>query len=185
MTQVKTDSSIEENTFSVLSGNIINLASIAADQHKKNVVLVHGCNCQHAMGALAGEIAHYFPQAEKADFMTPVNDRKKLGSYSQAEAITAKGNKWIIVNAYTQYNGGRVANTSELEETIAKVFHQIAKDFPPNQTIIYYPQIGAGVAGGNWAAIHPRIKKALSDHEQVLVEFDGTAVKSQLLTAPL
>ncbi|MCY4044295.1 MAG: hypothetical protein OXE99_04370 [Cellvibrionales bacterium] len=178
---VASASSCVNNRLTVEKGNIINTVIRAADHNHKDVVLVHGCNCKRAMGALAAEVGRSFPAAVIADNKTPNSDHKKLGTYSHAEVYTRKGNRLVIVNAYTQFNAGLVSNTSELEATIAKVFKKIAEDFPPEEFIIYYPQVGAGVAGGNWLYIHQHINEALKHHERVLVEFDNSPVNTQLL----
>ena len=49
-------------------------------------VIVHGCNCQCAMGkGIALSIKKLFPEAYAADLKTVKGDRGKLGTYSSVE----------------------------------------------------------------------------------------------------
>lgn len=62
----------------VVTGDLITLA---IDGHFD--VIVHGCNCHHAMkSGIAGQIVKDFPQADAADKKTNKSDPTKLGKYS-------------------------------------------------------------------------------------------------------
>ena len=66
-------------------------------------VIIHGCNCQHTMGAgIAKQIKAHFPAAYAADCATP-KGASKLGQTSSAQA-DGNGHPLVIVNAYTQDN---------------------------------------------------------------------------------
>lgn len=67
-------------------------------------VIIHGCNCQCAMGAgIAKTIRDVFPEAYQADLATVKGSRTKLGTYSCA-AVQRGGTTITIVNGYTQYH---------------------------------------------------------------------------------
>lgn len=129
-------------------------------------VMVHGCNCFHTMGAgIARAIAAAFPQALDADKATAHGDRAKLGSISVAEA-SHDTHRFHIVNAYTQFHYGGQGRNADYH-AISRAFEAIASRFP--QSRIGYPMIGAGLAGGDWNMIAPRISEALEGCDHTLV----------------
>src|SRR5436309_9636698 len=67
-------------------------------------VIVHGCNCQCAMGkGIALSIKNQFPEAYEADLKTIKGDRSKLGTLTVAR-IERPPASFDIVNAYTQFH---------------------------------------------------------------------------------
>ncbi|WP_339501766.1 hypothetical protein, partial [Pseudomonas canadensis] len=67
-------------------------------------VIIHGCNCQCAMGkGIALAIKQQFPAAYAADLATAKGSAAKLGTYSSASLETDAGTL-TIVNAYTQFH---------------------------------------------------------------------------------
>src|SRR5262245_53774581 len=67
-------------------------------------VIVHGCNCQCAMGAgIAKTIKQVFPAADNADLATAKGNRAKLGTLSAA-TVDRNGRRITIVNGYTQFH---------------------------------------------------------------------------------
>lgn len=131
-------------------------------------VIVHGCNCFHTMGAgIAKAIKTAFPEAVKADQATPRGDRAKLGTISVARAAELP---LTIVNAYTQFHW-RGAGRKADYDAISGAFSQIARQFPKHH--IGYPLISAGLAGGDWRQIAPRIDAALAHHDHTLVTLPG------------
>lgn len=144
-----------------LTGDLIALA-----REGRFDVIVHGCNCHNAMGAgIARVIARAFPEAEAADKATTPGDPSKLGIYSSA-TVDCDGHALTIVNAYTQFGHARGRRNADYD-AISAVFQAIAADFPDAR--IGYPLIGAGLAGGDWAEIAPRIDAALTDCDHTLV----------------
>ena len=129
-------------------------------------VIVHGCNCFHTMGAgIAKPIAAAFPEALAADKATAYGDRGKLGTISIGRAGTLS-----VVNAYTQFHWkgrGRKADYDAIEAC----FQTVAREFAGCH--IGYPLIGAGLAGGDWTEIAPRINTALEGLDHTLVIFSG------------
>jgi O-acetyl-ADP-ribose deacetylase (regulator of RNase III) len=127
-------------------------------------VIVHGCNCFCTMGAgIAKQIKATLPAAYKADCQTPKGERSKLGTYS-----SAKVDGITIVNAYTQYDwrgSGPKADYDAIRSCLTKV----ATDFPNAK--IGLPQIGAGLAGGDWKTILDIIRVALDAVDATIVYY--------------
>ena len=133
-------------------------------------VIVHGCNCFHQMGAgIAKTIAADFPEAFEADKATEYGVETKLGTISSAQ-ITRGTAQFVIVNAYTQFHWSG-PKPRAVYPAISRCFERIAEQFP--EARIGYPLIGAGLAGGDWSIIAPRIDDALSGLDHTLVEYSG------------
>ena len=133
-------------------------------------VIVHGCNCFHTMGAgIAKAISARYPQAFEADRTTPHGDRAKLGNISTAPVDTGQA-RFTVVNAYTQFHW-RGRGVKADYDAIGAAFTKIATTFPGKR--IGYPLIGAGLAGGKWAEIAPRIDRALAGQDHTLVVLPG------------
>lgn len=144
-----------------ISGDLIKLALSGQFD-----VIVHGCNCFHTMGAgIAKPISTLFPEALNADKTTPYGDQQKLGTISMA-VVERNGFTFHVVNAYTQFHfRGPMPRVDY--KAISSCFGVIAKVFPNKR--IGYPMIGAGLAGGEWHDIAPRIENALIEMDHTLV----------------
>ncbi len=149
-----------------VKGDIIQLALAG-----KLDVLVHACNCWNNMGrGLALQIADRFPAAKQADLATVKGDCRKLGSYTFSIEDNEIGGKFIIVNAYTQYNyGPRDGTVYTSYEYLDKVFTKIGKK--AGTKIIAYPKIGADRGGADWIVIHAIINARLANNKHFLVEW--------------
>jgi len=145
-----------------LIGNLLDYAETG----KLNVI-VHGCNCFHTMGAgIAKEIKKRFPNAYEADTNhTQKGDKSKLGFYTWSIYETINAKEFFIINAYTQYNYGKGKHIDYA--AIKNVFKLIACNFPTS--IIGYPKIGAGLAGGDWSIIEKIINEELKGLQHYLV----------------
>ena len=128
-------------------------------------VIIHGCNCQHTMGAgIAKQIKSHFPAAYAADCATP-KGASKLGQISSA-TVDCNGRELIIVNAYTQDNwcgSGVLADY----DAIRLAMRRIKTQFSGRR--IAYPKIGAGLARGDWARIARIIDEELAGETHTLV----------------
>jgi O-acetyl-ADP-ribose deacetylase (regulator of RNase III) len=145
---------------SVIYGDLIKLAL-----EGRFDVIVHGCNCRHAMGGgIARQIKNVFPEAEKADLATAYGAREKLGTLSTA-LVQRVGREFAVVNAYTQFEPGADANY----DAIRSCFREIKKRFAG--TRIGYPRIGAGIGGGDWSIISAIIDEELAGEDHTLVEY--------------
>lgn len=124
-------------------------------QEDKIEVLVHGCNCFKIMGAgLAKQIKIVYPKAYKADIDYKVGRPiEKLGNYSAFKLPNLRGKirDKYVVNAYTQFNPGANFDINAL----ISVLKIIKRDF--GKRVIGFPQIGAGIGGGNWNEIKTAI----------------------------
>ena len=131
-------------------------------------VIIHGCNCQHAMGAgIAKQIKAHFPAAYAADCATP-KGASKLGQISSAQ-VEANGHPLIIVNAYTQ-NHWRGKGILADYAAIRAAMRQVKAQFAGKR--IGYPKIGAGLARGDWATITPIIDEELAGEQHTLVVYE-------------
>jgi len=131
-------------------------------------VIIHGCNCQCAMGAgIAKAIKQAFPEAYNADKATPKGSRTKLGSLSTV--TIERGERQItIVNGYTQFHwrgSGVLVDYAALRSVMRRV-----KAMFSGRTIAY-PMTGAGLAKGDWSIIASIIEEELAGEDHTLVEY--------------
>lgn len=131
-------------------------------------VIVHGCNCQCAMGkGIALSIKQQFPEVYDADLLTPKGERAKLGTISIAE-IERPPARFTVINAYTQFHGRGEGVLADYH-AIRSAFRLIKQRFAGRR--IGYPKIGAGLAKGDWATIAAIIDDELSGEDHTLVGF--------------
>jgi len=71
-----------------------------------------------------------------------------------------------VVNAYTQYNPGRNLSTAALEAALFKVNKKY------KGLRVGLPQIGCGIAGGDWDAVSRIIERILTDVDYTIVLWD-------------
>jgi O-acetyl-ADP-ribose deacetylase (regulator of RNase III) len=151
----------------IITGDLLQLALASRFD-----VIVHGCNCQCAMGkGIALSIKIQFPEAYEADLRTPKADPTKLGQISFAH-ITRSSAQFTVVNAYTQfhYRGqGVLADCTAIRSAFARIKQQFATQR------IAYPKIGAGLAKGDWNTIAAIIEEELAGEDHTLVEFSPTS----------
>jgi O-acetyl-ADP-ribose deacetylase (regulator of RNase III) len=147
----------------IVNGDLLKLAT---DGHFD--VIVHGANCQCAMGAgIAKSIREAFPEAYEADLATAKGDRAKLGTISFAP-ITRNGRTFEIVNAYTQFHY-RGAGVRVDYDAVRSAMRQVKQRFATKR--IGYPRIGAGLARGDWTQISRIIDEELDGEDHTLVEY--------------
>jgi O-acetyl-ADP-ribose deacetylase (regulator of RNase III) len=130
-------------------------------------VIVHGCNCQHTMGAgIAYSLRTTFPEVYEADLSTPKGDREKLGTIVPVP-VSRDGVSFTVVNGYTQfhYRGDGVLVDYE---AVRKVMRAVKEQFTGKR--IGYPRIGGGLARGDWSLISAIIRRALDGEDHTLVE---------------
>jgi O-acetyl-ADP-ribose deacetylase (regulator of RNase III) len=136
-------------------------------------VIAHGCNCHHTMAAgLAAQIRRHFPDAYAADLATPFGDRAKLGTCSFAEVETEKG-VLTVVNAYTQFRPSTgAAGVVDVDYDAVRSCMAWLKS-TCHGLRIGLPQIGAGLAGGDWTRISGIIAEELAGEDVTIVKFGG------------
>lgn len=136
-----------------VKGNLIDLA-----EQGEFDLIVHGCNCFHAMGGgIAREISHRYPEAEAADDATEMGSREKLGDFSFA-TVNNQGHSFIIVNAYTQYRWSGTQDVFEYEafEAFLNRLHTFMYSLSnqlPGAVRVGFPKIGCGLAKGDESRI--------------------------------
>lgn len=133
-------------------------------------VIIHGCNCQCAMGAgIAKAIKSVFPEAYQADCKTPKGEKTKLGAISTA-TVQRDGHTITIVNGYTQFHW-RGSGVLADYNAIRSVMTEVKARFSGKR--IGYPLIGAGLAKGDWNVISEIISEELNGEDHTLVEYAG------------
>jgi O-acetyl-ADP-ribose deacetylase (regulator of RNase III) len=155
--------SFESTAMNVVHGDLIKLALGGEFD-----VIIHGCNCQRAMGAgIAKSIKKAFPEAYEADLETSKGDRKKMGTISTA-SVKRNNHDITIVNGYTQYHW-RGSGVLVDYEALRSVMREVKARFSGKR--LGYPKIGAGLAGGDWKVISQIIDQELKGEDHTLVEY--------------
>ena len=130
-------------------------------------VVVHGCNCQHTMGAgIAYMLKSRFPEVYEADLRTPKGERDKLGSIVSVP-VTHEGVSFVVVNGYTQFHfrgDGLLVDYAAVRRVMRAVKEQ------HSGKRIAYPRIGTGMARGDWGLLTAIIARALEGEDHTLVE---------------
>lgn len=145
-------------------GNLLDLAEAGLFD-----VIVQGCNCFNTMGGgIAREIRERYPMAALVDNETEKGDYNKLGNYT-----TAFTGKFLIVNAYTQYNMSRGDDVFEYT-AFGLILQKVVQAYGSRR--IGLPYIGMGLAGGDGRVIMPMIEEFARQLEKTggsatLVEF--------------
>lgn len=139
-------------------------------------IIVHGCNCHCTMGSgIAAQIKHQFHAAYAADLCT-TSGVDKRGTFTWAqypgESLGPQEEEGglIIVNAYTQFSFG---TKQDLFDYIGfrRILRQL-KIFAREGAKIGFPQIGAGLAGGDWERIKAIIQEELADCDVTVVIYE-------------
>lgn len=166
-----------EYSMKTIKGDLIKLA----EQGEFNMI-VQGCNCFHCMGGgIAKQLADKYPQVEEADNQTQFGDRGKLGTYTSA-VVEANGNMFTVVNVYTQYkwsSGSDVFEYDAFQKFLNNQLEFLGYYNPSSlrRKKIGFPQIGAGLAGGDWSRISKMIEKFSEDvasyADVTVVEYQG------------
>lgn len=151
-----------------IEGNLITLA-----KEGKFDVIAHGCNCYCNMGAgIAPQMANAFGcdkfTMERDEYKGDVN---KLGTIDYEHFPLLRGNGLMVVNAYTQYSTGfnrLTVSTSALDyEALTLCLRKMNYIFEGLH--IGLPQIGCGLAGGDWEMVKEIIQKELKDCDVTIV----------------
>ena len=147
-------------------GNLIDMA-----ENGDFDVIVQGCNCFCTMGGgIAREIAERYPMCAEIDRLTEHGEYMKLGNWTEFDS-----GKFIIINAYTQYNMSRGTDVFEyiaFELILQKLIHTYG------DKRIGLPYIGMGLAGGDKEIILDMIAEFANNVSKIggsvtLVEFGG------------
>lgn len=148
-------------------------------------VIAHGCNCHSTMGAgLAPQMAKAFG-CDRFEMETWGSTIDKLGNIDFQTFVLGQNATWslldadnklnepelTVVNAYTQFNYGRNHADGDFRpidyEALTLCMRKINKKFAGSR--VGLPQIGAGLAGGDWNRIRDIIQKELRDCDVTVV----------------
>lgn len=133
-------------------------------------ILVHGCNAQGVMGSgIASQIRFRYPHAYDEYHGVFKNEGLKVGDVVFAEIDAAQG--FYIANAITQQYYGNDGKTYVKYEGVFKAFKTIFEEAGYRGIPVHYPQVGAGLAGGDWSVIQACIDAA---YEAASVETTAT-----------
>lgn len=147
-------------------------------------VITHGCNCFCIMGAgIAPKMAKAFGcdkyLSENEDFKGDIN---KLGNIDYVTSTYTGGTNEFdffefdltVVNSYTQYHYGRNHKDGVEKpldyEALTLCLRKINHRFKGKR--IGLPQIGCGLAGGDWNKVKSIIQRELKDCDVTVVIFD-------------
>lgn len=156
-----------------IEGNLITLAL-----EGKFDVIAHGCNCFCTMGAgIALPMAQTFgadiiDNEYEAEYYKCLewHRSEKLGNidwyYPKNDLNIDCPDNLIVVNAYTQYHLGPNLDIDALTLCLRKM------NFSFSGKHIGLPQIGCGIAGGDWNIVSEIIKKELANCKVTVVIFD-------------
>lgn len=171
---------MERQRYKEITGNLITLAKAGEFD-----VIAHGCNCQCIMGA---GIAPQMAEAFGADIIDDSYEQDLIKHSIEWDRIEKLGNiDWwkpyedlgiedcpedlYVVNAYTQFDiTGRKKGEIDLDYGALRLcMKKINHIFKGKH--IGLPQIGAGLAGGNWNIIKWIIQQELKDCFVTIVIF--------------
>ena len=133
--------------------------------------IAHGCNCFCSMkSGIAPKMAEAFG-CDKY----PFEDNKFKGNINKLGAIDYKNvDNVSIINAYTQYFNRTLNPNKEAVnldyQALSLCLRKINHTFKGKK--IGLPQIGAGLAGGNWYLIREIIQKELKDCNVTIVVYE-------------
>lgn len=163
-------------SYTEIKGDLIELAKIG-----KFDVVAHGVNCFCTMGAgIAPKMAAAFGcDTFPMEVSNLRGDINKLGTLDYRTVRITKS--WgtnlplTVVNAYTQYNYGKNhidGDDSPIDyEALTLCLRKLNKTFSGKW--IGLPQIGCGLAGGDWKIVKEIIQKELRACHVIVVIYDG------------
>lgn len=140
---------------------------------RKAGILVHGCNAQGVMGSgIAGQIRMQYPQV----FEDYRHDYDKKGLQLGEVIFTDidSGQGLYVASAITQDRYGQDGKKYVSYKAVHDAFIVIAQEAADRGLSVHYPQIGAGLAGGDWATIQTCIDAAFARVERDHGEIERT-----------
>jgi len=155
------------NEYREIEGDLIYLA-----KKGKFDVITHGCNCQSKMGAgiAVSMNSHFGVSHFPMELQGP--SPLKLGNIDFRYDLrfkTEHGHPIIIVNSYTQIYPSVKSKPLDYE-ALTLCMRKINMQFKGMH--IGLPQIGAGLAGGDWYRIKEIIQRELKDCNVTVVIYN-------------
>jgi O-acetyl-ADP-ribose deacetylase (regulator of RNase III) len=145
-----------------VDGDLLKLA----DENNFDVI-AQGCNCFCVMGSgIAPQIKAKYPEAYAVDCETTAGDVKKLGTITYTKNTTP-----IVVNIYSQYDTkGRRQGKMDLDyDALRSGIKAMKEKFSGKRFGL--PQIGAGLAGGDWTIIEKIIEEEMRGEYVTIVNY--------------
>jgi O-acetyl-ADP-ribose deacetylase (regulator of RNase III) len=157
-------------------------------------VIAHGCNCfcKQASGLAPQMVRAFNTDTFILESPSKKGDIKKLGNIDFRLFFKEKdeyGGKWVlfpdeeefitgdtlsVINAYTQYNYGKNHSDGDSNpldyEALTLCMRKINHTFTGKH--IGLPQIGSGLAGGDWNRIKNIIQEELKECKVTVVIYD-------------
>jgi len=127
--------------------------------------IVHGCNCEHTMGAgIALQMADKFNA-----------DRYELRHAAPGKiSIFPITRMTFGINAYTQQKPGPFATYENIIECLAQINRLAAGKR------VAFPAIGCGIGGLKWPVVRALIRDGMKDAESVTIYFLNEEEKQKL-----
>lgn len=127
---------------------------------------MHGCNAQGVMGSgIAGQIRLRYPQAFE-DYYDVWKKRRALDLGDVIFTDVDMGAGFHIANAITQLNFGHDGSKYVSYKAVYEAMKTVAREAAERGLSVHYPQIGAGLAGGDWSVIQTCIDSAFTEVER-------------------
>lgn len=154
----------------VIEGNLVDITA---------GIIVHGCNCQGVMGsgvalAIKGKYPGVFKAYEKLwnrDWGLKLGQtqfclsNEYTGQYPEGYEVWRGGSELpknlIVVNAMTQFGYGKDGSQYVDYNAVRACFSLVAGMAEHTALPVYFPKIGAGLGGGDWAILEKIIEQAL------------------------
>jgi len=133
-------------------------------------VITHGCNCMCKMGAgIAPQMARAFGcNGYPLEELSTEGDMDKLGRIDWKYYPISPNKSVAVVNSYTQYSPAPWLKPLDYE-ALTLCMRKINHAFKGKH--VGLPQIGAGLAGGDWERIKQIIQTELKDCNTTVVIF--------------
>jgi O-acetyl-ADP-ribose deacetylase (regulator of RNase III) len=154
------------NNYTEIHGDLIQLA-----QSGHFDVIAHGCNCFCVMGrGVAPQMAKAFGcDSYKMEDKKTIGDINKLGQIDYDWVSLSNGRGVYVVNIYSQYTPN--AHTKPLDyEALTLGLRKMNHIFKGKH--IGLPQIGSGLAGGDWTRIKKIIQTELKNMKVTVVIYN-------------
>lgn len=160
-----------DHSYKEVNGDLIKLTK---DGHFD--VITHGCNCFCTMGAgIAPQMAKHFGcNNYPLEKIICKGDINKLGCIEFEPKSVNDGNNIVnVVNAYTQYYYGKPSPGCNIPLdylALKMCFRKMNHIFKGSH--IGLPQIGCGLAGGDWTIVKDMIQEEFKDCKVTVVIYN-------------
>lgn len=139
--------------FKVVTGNLLN---------ETRGILVHGVNCQGAMGAgIALEVKKRYPKAYESYIAFGERNGWHPNLLLGQVDFVQISDELFIANAFIQASYGRSDFRYVSYDAVDECFSRIKQYAIYRELPVKYPRIGAGLANGNWDIVSAIIQANL------------------------